>query len=102
MAGILLISELTAYVVMNSRAIHSFISIIFIVKSCTACKKFDRVLEVTIPLGRILNTNKIVRALKLEMNGNELKTDIYFQNIKDFDVILGRIGWGAPIRLFDI
>ncbi|XP_022883225.1 uncharacterized protein LOC111399977 [Olea europaea var. sylvestris] len=89
MVGILLISELPAYVFIDSGATRSFVSTTFIAKSCAAYEKIDSVLEIFIPSGRIMNTNQIGRAVKLEMNGKELKVDLYLLDIKDFDVILG-------------
>lgn len=44
---------------MDSRTINSFVCIGFITKSRIACEKADSVLEVTIPLGKIFNTNQI-------------------------------------------
>lgn len=51
-----------------------------------------------------MNTNQIVRAVKLEMNGKELKADLYLLDMKDFDVILGMDWLGsnhATIRCFE-
>ncbi|XP_022897447.1 uncharacterized protein LOC111411117 [Olea europaea var. sylvestris] len=104
MAGILLIFELPAYVLINSEATHSFVSTTFIAKSCVAYEKIDSLLEISIPSGRIMNTNQIAKAVKLEMNGKELKADLYLLDMKDFDVILG-MDWSgsnhATIRCFE-
>ncbi|XP_022889247.1 uncharacterized protein LOC111404713 [Olea europaea var. sylvestris] len=86
MASILLVSELPTYVLVDSRATHSFISTAFIAKSCTACEN-DSVLEISIPSGRILNTNQISWAVKLVMEEKEFVADLHLPNMKDFDVI---------------
>ncbi|XP_022865430.1 uncharacterized protein LOC111385281, partial [Olea europaea var. sylvestris] len=104
MAGILSISELPAYVLIDSGATHSFISTAFIAKSRTACEKSDSVLEISIPSGRILNTNQIARAVKLVMEGKEFVADLHLLDMKDFDVILGMDWLGsnhATIRCFE-
>lgn len=70
-ACIPLISELLAYVIIYPRVIHSFISATFIAKSCIIYMKLDCVKSIT------LKINKIFKALKLEMDENELKVDLY-------------------------
>ncbi|XP_022880538.1 uncharacterized protein LOC111397790 [Olea europaea var. sylvestris] len=104
MTGILSVSELLAYVLIDLGTTHSFVSTAFIAKSCIPYEKLDSVLEVTIPSVRTLNTNRIVRAIKLKMDGRELKVDLYILDMKDFDVILG-MDWlwsnHATIRCFE-
>ncbi|XP_022867792.1 uncharacterized protein LOC111387468 [Olea europaea var. sylvestris] len=91
-------------VMADSGATHSFISTAFIAKSRTACEKSDSVLEISIPSGRILNTNQIARAVKLVMEGKEFVADLHLLDMKDFDVILGMDWLGsnhATIRCFE-
>lgn len=57
MKGILLISELPAYVLIESRVTYSFISTTCIAKGCTACEKSNSFLEAIIISGITLNTN---------------------------------------------
>lgn len=60
-------------------------------------------LEVTIPSSKILNTNQITRVVKLEIDGKELKADLYLFYMKYFDVTLtfrnGQVG--VTIRYFE-
>lgn len=88
MLGILLISELSAYIFIDSKDTRSFIPIAFIVKSCIACENINSILEITIPLGIILNTGQIAGEIKLEMDKKRLKAYLYLLNMKDFIVIL--------------
>lgn len=54
LVGILLLSNIFAYVLFDSGVIHSFISAAFVAKSNVACVKTDNDLEASFPLERIL------------------------------------------------
>ncbi|XP_022895369.1 uncharacterized protein LOC111409566 [Olea europaea var. sylvestris] len=56
-AGILLLSDVPAYVLFDSGATNSFISASFVTRSNFACVKTNYELEVSIPLGRTLRPN---------------------------------------------
>ncbi|XP_022860377.1 uncharacterized protein LOC111380932 [Olea europaea var. sylvestris] len=80
MTGILSVSELPAYVFIDSGAIQSFVSTAFIAKSCIPYEKLDSVLEVTIPLGRTLNTNRIAREWIMK---DEVMKKYFPQSLRD-------------------
>ncbi|XP_022852772.1 uncharacterized protein LOC111374352 [Olea europaea var. sylvestris] len=88
-AGILLLSDVPAYILFDSGATNSFISISFVARSNLACVKTNYELEVSIPSGRTLCTNRMTKAMKLEIDGKILQADLYLLEMKDFDVILG-------------
>ncbi|XP_022866463.1 uncharacterized protein LOC111386240 [Olea europaea var. sylvestris] len=51
--------------------------------------KMNNILEVNTPSGEVVNTNQMVKDVKLEIEGKVLKADLYLLRMKDFDVILG-------------
>lgn len=64
----------------------------------------NNALEVSIPLGRIICTNQMTMAMKLEFNGNDLLVNSYLLEMKDLDVILGIDSLGhnhATIRHYE-
>ncbi|XP_022859185.1 uncharacterized protein LOC111379977 [Olea europaea var. sylvestris] len=103
-AGIISISDTPALILIDSRATHSFISSIFILKSNIECVPLDSILEVSLPSGKGLNTNYIARNLNLETDEKIIRTDLVVLDMKDFDVILG-MDWlskiHATIRCFE-
>ncbi|KAL2541612.1 Pepsin-retropepsin like protein [Abeliophyllum distichum] len=86
--GILPISNIPAIVLIDSGAMHSFISTVFMDKIGNKYEKTNGVLDVSIPSGEIISTNQIVKDIKLEIEGRILKEDLYLLGMKDFDVIL--------------
>lgn len=90
------------YILIDSRAIQSFISTSFITESCIACEKFDSILQIFIISSRILNTNQIDRAVNLETKGKWIYNWSTSPRLKDFDVIRGMDKWGAITQPFDI
>ncbi|XP_022851499.1 uncharacterized protein LOC111373224 [Olea europaea var. sylvestris] len=88
-SGILLLSDVPAYVLFDSGATNSFISTSFVARSNLACVKTNYELELSIPSGRTLCTNLMTKAMKLEIDGKILQADLYLLEMKDFDVILG-------------
>ncbi|XP_022850766.1 uncharacterized protein LOC111372612 [Olea europaea var. sylvestris] len=64
-AGILLISDTPAYVLFDSRAIHSFVSTSFISKSSINCGNSKSTLEVSIPLRQNIE-HRLYRSYKPE------------------------------------
>ncbi|XP_022856959.1 uncharacterized protein LOC111378027 [Olea europaea var. sylvestris] len=71
-AGILLLSNVPAYVLFDSGATNSFISTSFVARSNLACVKTNYELEVSIPSGRTLCTNRMTKAMKLEIEGENI------------------------------
>lgn len=88
-AGILLLSDVPAYVLFDFGATNSFISTSFVARSNLACVKTNYELEVSTPSGRTLCTNLMTKAMKLEIDGKILQADLYLLEMKDFNVILG-------------
>ncbi|CAA3011270.1 Hypothetical predicted protein, partial [Olea europaea subsp. europaea] len=87
--GILSISGTSIYVLIDFGATHSFISNICLVKINASCKKNDNVLEVSMPSGGIIDTNRIAMGVKINFDGLTLEADLYVIEMKDFDIILG-------------
>ena len=75
--GILLFSDVLAYVLFNSGATNSFISASFAIRSNFTCVKMDNELEVSISSGITLCTNQMTKAIKLEIDGKVLLADLY-------------------------
>ncbi|XP_022899244.1 uncharacterized protein LOC111412541 [Olea europaea var. sylvestris] len=101
-AGILLLSDVPAYILFDSGATNSFISASFVTRSNFACVKTNYELEVNIPSGRTLCTNWMTKAMKLEIDGKIILVDLYLLEMKDFDVILGMDWFGLNHAAFDI
>ncbi|XP_022858604.1 uncharacterized protein LOC111379464 [Olea europaea var. sylvestris] len=87
--GTLPVFDIPAIVLMNSGSTHSFISTIFMDKIGSKCVETNNILEVSTPSGEVVNTNQMVKDVKLEIEGKVLKADLYILGMKDFDVILG-------------
>lgn len=88
-AGILLISNTPTYVLFDSGATHSFVSKSFITKASISCDKSESTLEVSIPSGETLTTDKLAKSVNLDIEGKTLEANLYLIEMKDFDVILG-------------
>ncbi|XP_022857227.1 uncharacterized protein LOC111378283 [Olea europaea var. sylvestris] len=86
--GMLPVSDVPAIVLMDSGSTHSFISTIFMDKIGSEFVKMNNILEVNTPSGEVVNTNQMVKDVKLEIKGKVLKADLYLLRMKDFDVIL--------------
>ncbi|XP_022843445.1 uncharacterized protein LOC111367000 [Olea europaea var. sylvestris] len=84
-AGIMLLSDVPAYVLFDSGATNSFISASFAARSNFVCVKTNNELEVSIPSGRILCTNRMTKAMKLKIDGKILQPDLYLLEMKDFN-----------------
>ncbi|XP_022852502.1 uncharacterized protein LOC111374101 [Olea europaea var. sylvestris] len=66
-------------------ATHSFVSTSFINKSSINCDKLKSTLEVSIPLGRTLNTYQFSRSVNLKIEGKTFESDLCLIEMKDFD-----------------
>ncbi|XP_022859877.1 uncharacterized protein LOC111380522 [Olea europaea var. sylvestris] len=87
--GILLVANAPAYIQFDLGAIHSFVSTSFAVKSTITCNKLKSTLEVSFTSGRILNTDKLGKAVKFDIEEKTLEANFYMIDMKDFDMILG-------------
>lgn len=45
-------------------------------------------LEVSIPFRNLLNTNNIIKATRIEIDGRYLEMEFYVLDMRDFDIIL--------------
>ncbi|XP_022852543.1 uncharacterized protein LOC111374141 [Olea europaea var. sylvestris] len=90
--GMLPVFDIPIVVLMDSSSTHSFIFTIFMDKIGNGCVKMSNILEVSLPSSEVINTNRMVKGIKLDIEGKVLKTDLYILGMKDFDVILG-INW---------
>ncbi|XP_022876994.1 uncharacterized protein LOC111395238 [Olea europaea var. sylvestris] len=88
-ASILFISGTPVYVLIDSSATHSFISNTCLAKINASCKKNNNVLEVSMPLGGTIDTNRITMGVQINFDGLTLEADLYVIEMKDFDIILG-------------
>ncbi|CAA2998901.1 uncharacterized protein LOC111395025 [Olea europaea subsp. europaea] len=87
--GTLLIANTPAYVLFDSGTTHSFASTTFMAKSSITCDKSEGTLEVSIPSGNPLNTDRIVKSVSIEVEGKPMEANLYMIEMKDFDIILG-------------
>ncbi|XP_022845299.1 uncharacterized protein LOC111368295 [Olea europaea var. sylvestris] len=93
-----------AFILIDSRATHLFVSSIFVSKSNLECVPLDNILEVSLLSRKVLNANYIARNLNLETDGKIMKIDLVVLDMKDFDVILGMdclLENHAAIRCFE-
>ncbi|CAA3000407.1 Hypothetical predicted protein, partial [Olea europaea subsp. europaea] len=86
---IISVSNMPAFVLIDSGATHSFISSSFVAKSKVECEFLPYTLEISLPSGKILVANQIARDLRKEIDGRDIAVDLIPLTIKDFDVILG-------------
>lgn len=87
-AGIISVSNIPAFVLIDSGATHSFISSSFVAKFKVECEFLPYTLEISLPSGKILVANQIARDLRMEIDGRGIAADLIPVMIKDFDVIL--------------
>ncbi|KAH6807774.1 hypothetical protein C2S51_028882 [Perilla frutescens var. frutescens] len=87
--GMVNISDVSAYVLFDSGATHSFISVKFYSRIGVVCDRIDDALEISIPSGKTLRTNRMAKNVKLDISEKNIGADLYLLEMKDFDVILG-------------
>ncbi|KAL2455650.1 reverse transcriptase [Abeliophyllum distichum] len=68
-AGILFVSSIHVYVLNNSGTMHSFIYDASLAKINITCYKSDSMLEVRMPSGRTIDTDKIENAVQIYFDG---------------------------------
>ncbi|KAL2461848.1 reverse transcriptase [Abeliophyllum distichum] len=67
--GMLSISSVPVYVLIDSGVTHSFISEVCLAKVNILCQKSDSVLEVSMPSGRTIETDKLAKAVQIDFDG---------------------------------
>ncbi|XP_022870382.1 uncharacterized protein LOC111389675 [Olea europaea var. sylvestris] len=75
-AGILFVSGTPVYVLIDSGATHSFISNACLARINASCKKNDSVLEVSMPSGLNIDTDKIAMGVQINFDGLTLVVDL--------------------------
>jgi len=88
-SGILSISGIPLYVLIDSGATHSFISDACLERLNLIGIEIGSTLEVSLPSGETIDTNKIVKAVQIDFDGQVLEADLNIIRMKDFDIILG-------------
>ncbi|XP_022853826.1 uncharacterized protein LOC111375257 [Olea europaea var. sylvestris] len=88
-ACILSVSNISVYILIDSGATHSFISNVCLAKINASCQKNASVLEVSMPSGGTIDTNRIAKGVQIDFDGLTLEADLYVIEMKDFDIFLG-------------
>ncbi|XP_057792547.1 uncharacterized protein LOC131009274 [Salvia miltiorrhiza] len=78
-----------AVVLFDSGASHSFISLKFCQKNKIIWEVENLDLNISIPSGESIKTNRIARKISLNFRNRKLEADLYLIEMHDFDVILG-------------
>lgn len=87
--GMLYILGTPVVVLFDSGASHSFISTKLCELMNIDCEVENLALNISIPSGDNIKTNRLVRNMKLHVGSRELDADLYCIEMQDFDVILG-------------
>lgn len=87
--GVLSISSIPFYILIDYGTTHSFISNTCLVKINTSYQKNDSALEVSMPLGKIIDTDRIRNDVQINFDGLTFEADLYVIEMKDFDFIFG-------------
>ena len=88
-AGTLQLNFLPIYVLFDSGATHSFVSIKLVGKLRENFCKIDNEFVISTPLGETINIDHMYKGVQLVINGCEMKVDLLPLELHDFDVILG-------------
>ncbi|XP_022867527.1 uncharacterized protein LOC111387219 [Olea europaea var. sylvestris] len=87
-AGSLSVFGTSVYILIDSGTTHSFISNACLAKINASSKKNDNVLEVSMPSGGTIDTDRIAMGVQINFDGLTLEADLYVIEMKDFDIIL--------------
>ena len=88
-SGELSISKTSAYVLIDSGAIHSFASPVFIRKMENVPDIINRPFSVMVLLGETLNSGQLIKACEVSISGNTLCIDLIIRKMHDYNIILG-------------
>ncbi|XP_022869184.1 uncharacterized protein LOC111388652 [Olea europaea var. sylvestris] len=75
--GILSVSNVPVYVLIDSGATHSFISNACLAKINASCQKNASVLEVSMPSSGTIDTDRIAKGVQIDFDGLTLEADLY-------------------------
>ncbi|XP_075515443.1 uncharacterized protein LOC142550090 [Primulina tabacum] len=90
--GISFISGITAIVLLDSGATHSFISESFVRRLGITASTIETQIATALPSGQELQTYQIVGGCPIYVQGHQMYANLIVLNMTDFDVILG-IDW---------
>lgn len=79
--GNVLIPNLHAYVLIDSSVTHYFISFKFVQRLDVNIIRVRLPLEVSIPFGKELNRDNIVKTVTIKIDGRSLEMELYLQNM---------------------
>ena len=88
-SGNILIQGKLAHVLIDSGATHSFISQNFVRKLGIPSERLKDEYNVLVPSGDVLNSDQMIRACQIQIDGAVLYADLIVLEMKDFQVILG-------------
>ena len=89
MIGTLVVKNLSAKVLFDPGATHSFIYVDLAAKMRKSKKELMKTLLVSTPLGKVLTADKILEKCEIKIGGVNTKNDLVILDLDDFDVILG-------------
>ncbi|KAL5543368.1 hypothetical protein UlMin_007152 [Ulmus minor] len=87
--GQLSVAKMSAYVLFDSGATHSFISNSFADRLNWVRDRMNQSFHVALPSGEVLLSNYWVRHIPIVFSGRELHADLVLIKMYDYDVILG-------------
>ena len=95
--GTISLFDIDAHVLVDSGAIHSFISREFIERVGIEMRLTKCSMVVSLPTGDSLIANRVYRGSKVTIASHEFEADLIVLDIHDFDIILG-MDWLAKHR----
>ncbi|KAL5554266.1 hypothetical protein UlMin_041667 [Ulmus minor] len=87
--GQLFVAKMSAYVLFDSGATHSFISNSFADRLNWVRDRMNQSFHIALPSGEVLLSNYWVRHVPIVFSGRELHADLVLIKMYDYDVILG-------------
>ncbi|XP_075479314.1 uncharacterized protein LOC142520198 [Primulina tabacum] len=96
--GMFLISGITAIVLLDSGATHSFISESFVRSLGITTSTTETQLAIALPSGQELQTDQIVLGCPIYVQGHQMYDELIVLKMTDFDVILG-MDWLSTYRV---
>ena len=88
-SGNVLIAGIPAYVIVDSGATHSFASNMYVRKLGKPLDKVGAMYTVSLPSGKTMNSDQILRGCNILIDGRELFVDLVVLDMPDYEVILG-------------
>ena len=85
-SGNVLISDTPAYVIVDSGATHSFASHRYVRKLDKPLDKVDISYTVSLPSGKTMNSDQILRGCGILIDGRELFVDLVVLDMPDYEV----------------